>query len=213
MAVREPAPEPLEIKETWWSVWPTWESWTWPGFEGRDIEVEIYSKYPKVRLYYNNKLFGEQETTREQQFKATFSVPYTSGVLKAVGVENDKEMESTILQTSGDAAKLNLTADRKEILANGQDLSYITIEITDKDGTIQPNATNRLHFKIEGPGLIAGVDNADLKDFEQYVGNTRKAWKGKALVVIKSKHEAGDIKLTVTSPNLEETTINIKTVK
>ena len=212
MAVREPAPEPLEIKETLWSVWPTWESWTWPGFEGKDIQVEVYSKYPKVRLYLNNKLIGEQATTVEQQFKATFSVPYSPGLLKAVGVENDKEMESTILQTSGDAAKIKLTADRKEILANGQDLSFVTIEITDKDGIIQPNASNRLHFKIEGAGTIAGVDNADIKDSDPYVGNTRKAWKGRALVVIKSNRNAGDIKLTVTSPGLTEAEINIKSI-
>lgn len=213
MAVREPAPEPLEIKETWWSVYPTWESWTWPGFEGRDIEVEIYSKYPKVRLYYNNKLLGEQATTQEQQFKATFSVPYASGVLKAVGVENDEEMESTILKTSGDAAMIKLIADRNEMLANGQDLSFITVEITDKDGIMQPNASNRLHFKIEGPGVIAGVDNADLKDLEQYVGNTRKAWKGRALVVIKSNHQAGEIKLLVTSEGLEGKSIIIKSTE
>jgi beta-galactosidase len=213
MAVREPEPEPLEIKTTWWSVYPTWESWTWPGFEGKTIQVEVYSKYPKVRLYQDNKLVGEQATTREQQFKATFSVPYSAGVVKAVGVENDKEMESTLLQTAGDAAKLKLTADRKEILANGQDLSFVTIEITDQNGVFQPNAANRLHFKINGPGTIAGVDNADLKDVEQYVGNTRKAWKGKVLVVIKSTHNAGDIKLTVTSPGLTDAVLNINSKK
>jgi len=213
MAVREPEPEPLEIKTTWWSVWPTWESWTWPGFDGRNIDVEVYSKYPKVRLYLNNKLIGEKETARDQQFKATFSIPYSAGLLKAVGVDNDKEVESTTLQTSGDAAKIKLTADRKEILSNGQDLSYITVDITDKDGIIQPNAANRLQFKIDGPGVIAGVDNANNKDTDPYVGNSRKAWKGRALVVIKSTHDADDIKLTVTSPNLEETVVNIKTIK
>jgi beta-galactosidase len=213
MAVREPAPEPLEIKETWWSVWPTWESWTWPDFEGKTVQVEVYSKYPKVKLYLNNKLIGEQATTSEQQFKATFAVPYSSGQLKAVGVDNGKEMESTMLKTSGDAAKIKLVADRKEILANGQDLSYITVEITDKDGIVQPNAANRIHFKIDGPGIIAGVDNADMKDTDPYTGNTRKAWKGRALVVIKSTHDTGNIKLTVTSPILEETAINIKTVR
>ena len=213
MAVREPAPEPLEIKETWWSVWPTWESWTWPDFEGKTVQVEVYSKYPKVKLYLNNKLIGEQATTSEQQFKATFAVPYSSGQLKAVGVDNGKEMESTMLKTSGDAAKIKLIADRKEILANGQDLSYITVEITDKDGIVQPNAANRIHFKIDGPGIIAGVDNADMKDTDPYTGNTRKAWKGRALVVIKSTHDTGNIKLTVTSPILEETAINIKTVR
>lgn len=211
MAVREPALEPLEIKTTWWSVWPTWESWTWPGFEGRNIDVEVYSKYPKVQLYLNNKLIGEKETARDQQFKATFIVPYSTGQLKAVGVENGKEMESTILQTSGDAAKIKLTADRKEILANGQDLSYITVEITDKDGVFQPNATNRLNFKIDGHGIIVGVGNADMKDTDPYVGNTRKAWKGRALVVIKSTHDAGDIKLTVTSPSLSSDVLTVRT--
>jgi beta-galactosidase len=209
MAVREPEPAPLEIKETLWSVWPTWESWTWPGFEGKDIQVEVYSKYPKVRLYLNNKLISEQETTREQQFKATFSVPYSPGLLKAVGVENDKEIESTILQTSGEATKIKLSADRKELLANGQDLSFITVEITDKDGTIQPNAENRLHFKIEGPGVIAGVDNANIKDTDAYVANTRKVWKGRALIVIKSNRNAGDMKLTVSSPGIADATLNI----
>jgi len=212
MAVREPNPEPLQIKETKWSVWPTWESWTWPGYEGRNIDVEVYSKYPKVRLYLNDKLIAEKPTTVDHEFKATFSVPYTPGMLKAAGVENDKEKETSILQTSGDAAKIKLTADRKEILANGQDLSYVTIEITDKNGTIQPNAENRLQFEVDGPGTIAGVDNADIKDLDPYTGNTRKAWKGRAQLVIKSTHNAGDVRLRVTSPDLSGETLNIKTV-
>lgn len=213
MAVREPEPEPLEIKTTWWSVWPTWESWTWPGFEGKNIDVEIYSKYPKVRLYLNNKLIGEKETARDQQFKATFTVPYSTGQLKAVGVENGKEMESTILQTAGDAAKIKLTADRKEILADGQDLSYIAIEITDKNGEIQPNANNRLTFKVEGEGVIAGVGNANIKDIDPYVGNTRKAWKGRALIVIRSTKNVGEIKLSVSSPTLTNAVANINSKK
>jgi beta-galactosidase len=212
MAVREPNPEPLEIKQTWWSVWPTWESWTWPGFEGKNIQVEVYSKYTKVRLYLNDKLIGEKATTIEEGYKATFTLPYSAGKLKAVGVEHDKEVESTVLHTSREASKIKLTTDRKEILANGQDLSYVTVEVTDNDGVIQPNAVNRLHFKIEGPGIIAGVDNADMKDYELYVNNSRKAWHGRALVVIKSTRSTGDIKLTVTSPGLSDSVIDIKTI-
>ncbi|MFS2186688.1 glycoside hydrolase family 2 TIM barrel-domain containing protein [Mucilaginibacter sp. Mucisp84] len=210
MAVREPKPEPLEIKETWWSVWPTWESWTWPGFEGKKLDVDVYSKYPKVRLYFNDKLLEEKPATVNQEFKATFSVPYTPGTLKAVGVENDKEIESTTLQTSGSAAKVRLIADRKQLLPNGQDLSYVSIEITDKNGILQPNASDRLQFKLEGPGVIAGVDNADVKDTDPYTGNSRKAWHGRAIVVIRSTHNAGDIKLTVSSASLSEATITVK---
>jgi beta-galactosidase len=213
MAVREPEPDPIEIKTTWWSVWPTWESWTWPGYLGKALKVEVYSKYARVRLYLNDKLIGEKPTTDQQEHKAEFTVPYSPGRLKAVGVDKDKEIESVVLQTSGDAAKIKLTADRKEIMANGQDLSYVTIEITDKDGVFQPNAANRLHFKIEGPGIIAGLANADMKDTDPYVGDMRKAWHGRALVVIKSTHSPGDIKLTVTSPDLLEAVLNVVTSK
>jgi beta-galactosidase len=213
LAVREPAPEPLAIKTTLWSVWPTWESWTWPGFEGKTIPVEVYSKYPKVRLYLNDKFIGEKNTSIDQEFKATFSIPYSAGILKAVGVENDKEVAFKILKTADRAVQMKLTADRKEISATGQDLSYITVEITDKDGIFQPNAANRLHFKIEGPGIIAGVDNADMKDPEQYTGNTRKAWKGRALVVIKSTHQAGEIKLWVTADGLKGENIIIRSMQ
>ena len=90
-------------------------------------------------------------------------------------------------------------------------MTYVTIEITDNDGIFQPNAANRLHFKIDGPGVIAGIDNGSLKDTDPYTGNTRKAWHGRALVVIRSMHNVGDIKLTVSSPGLPGTVLNIKT--
>ncbi|MNR40852.1 hypothetical protein D3C85_1591800 [compost metagenome] len=128
-----------------------------------------------------------------------------------MGLENGKETASFILQTSGNAAVAKLTADRKEISANGQDLSYVTVEITDKNGTIQPNATNRLYFKIEGPGIIAGISNADLKDYDQYTGSSVNAWHGRALVVIRSTRTTGNIKLSVTSPDLTEATLSIRT--
>ncbi len=213
MAVKEPNPDNGEIKETIWSVWPTWENWTWPGYEGKELQVEVYSKYPKVRLYLNKKLIGEQSTEEEQKFKATFTVPYEPGVLSAVGVKDNKELEATTLQTSGEATKIKLKPDRTKISANGQDLSFIIIEITDKEGNLQPNAQDQLHFNISGPGVIAGVDNANLKDIDQYVGNSRKAWNGRALVVIRSTKEAGDIKLTVSSPGLPEATAIIMTEK
>ncbi|HEY5509151.1 MAG TPA: DUF4982 domain-containing protein, partial [Paludibacter sp.] len=179
--------------------------------EGKEIQVEVYSKYPKVRLYLNDKLVGEQATTEEQQFKATFTLPYKAGELKSVGVIDNKEVETSILQTSGNAAKIRLIPDRSKISADGQDLSFVTVEITDTDGRLQPNAGNRLHFKIDGPGVIAGVDNANLSDLDSYVGTSRKAWHGRALVVIRSKKNAGNIKLTVSSQGLTKAILTVKT--
>ncbi|MEO8405394.1 MAG: glycoside hydrolase family 2 TIM barrel-domain containing protein [Chitinophagaceae bacterium] len=209
MAVKEPNPVNGEIKLTGWSVWPTWESWTWPGYEGKDIQVEVYSKYPKVRLYLNDKLVGEQQTTEQEKFNAIFILPYSPGLLRAAGVEDGKELESSILKTASKAAKIKLIADRREILANGQDLSFVTVEVTDGKGNIQPNAENQLFFSVEGAGVIAGIDNANLKDIDPYAGNKRKAWKGRALVVIKSMKKPGKIKLRVSSPGLSEAIIII----
>jgi beta-galactosidase len=212
MAVREPNPDSGKIKPTIWAVWPTWENWTWPGYEGKDLQVEVYSKYPKVRLYLNKKLVGEQATTEEQQFKTLFTLPYAAGELKAVGVMDNKETETTILQTSHPAAKIKLMADRTKISANGQDLSFVSIEVTDIHGIVQPNAENRLQFNIEGPGTIAGVDNANIKDLDSYIGTKRNAWHGRALVVLRSAKRAGSIKLTVSSPGLIDETVQINSI-
>ncbi|MCC9065785.1 sugar-binding domain-containing protein [Flavobacterium piscisymbiosum] len=213
MAVREPNPETGPIKLTSWAVWPTWESWTWPGQEGKNVEVEVYSKYPKVRLYLNGKKMGDKETTKQQEFKATYIIPYESGELKAFGLENGKEVEPVILKTASQPAKIKLEADRKTIKADSQDLVYVSVEITDEKGVLNPNTENELIFNVTGAGTIAGVDNANLKDSDLYVANTRKAWHGRALVIIKSSDESGVINLEVTSAGLQKKIIKIQAVK
>jgi beta-galactosidase len=210
LAVREPNPEPLEIKETDWSVWPTWENWTWPEYDGKPLQVEVYAKYPKVRLYLNKKLIGEKETTEVQEFKAVFTVPYAAGELVAVGVQDNKEVETASLKTAANAAKLKLTADRSEISADGQDLVFVTVELTDKDGTLQPNAENRINFELDGPGQIIGLDNANLKDVDPYISNSRRAWKGRALVAVKSSKKAGTIRLKASASGLAAAVVVIR---
>ncbi len=213
MAVREPNPDKGAISLTWWAVWPTWESWTWPGHEGKNIDVEVYSKYPKVRLYLNEKLVGEKETTVNEEFKATFTLPYQEGVLKAVGVKDGTEAESFVLKTADKAAKIKVVSDRSAIKADGQDLAYVSVEITDANGNIDPNAGHRLKFRVSGPAVIVGVDNANLKDTDLYVADTRNAWNGRALLVIKSTANAGDVKVEVSSEGLSTGVVSIKTIK
>jgi beta-galactosidase len=213
LAVKEPNPTSGPIKLTSWAVWPTWESWNWWGYEGKELEVEVYSKYPKVRLYLNDKLVGEQATTEAEQFKATFLVPYTPGTLRAVGLKDGKEAKAYSLQTAGKSAQIKLTADREKISSNGQDLSYITIEIVDEKGIPQPNAENLLSFKIIGEAVIAGVGNANLQDSEAYIGNQHQAWKGRATVILKSTKKAGKVELQVSSPGLKAASLIINTVK
>jgi len=193
-----------------WSLRPTWESWTWPGLEGTNLDVEVYSSCDKVHLYLNGKLIGEKPTTHAEQFKATFSVPYAPGKLRAVGLQNGRKVAEGLLTTAGDASQIRLAPDRATILANSQDLSFVTVEVTDKAGQLQPNGDQPIHFSVSGPGVIAGVDNGSDSSEERYQANHRKVWHGRAIVVVRSSKEAGRIRLTATSPGLADATVTIR---
>ncbi|MCD8293182.1 MAG: DUF4982 domain-containing protein, partial [Prevotellaceae bacterium] len=212
MAVREPDGYYGTIRETLWSVYPTWESWNWPGHEGKPIEVEVCSRYPQVRLYLNGALAGEQAVSEATAFKALFTLPYEPGTLEAAGVDAEGvERERTLLATAAIPAKLRLTADRLTLQADGEDLSYITVEVTDADGIVCPNADNALTFSVKGAGTLLAAGNADLQDTTSYPSTLHKAWKGRALAVVKSRRRSGNIVLTVSSPGLQSAVVTIET--
>lgn len=209
LSVKEPSVEGRRIKETLWSVWPTWESWTWNGHEGKDIDVEIYSRYPAVRLYLNGAQVAERKTGYDEEFKAIVRLPYQPGELKVVGLLEGQECDEHCLKTASSAHEIRLSADKTSLIANGQDLAYITVELYDENGVHQPNADNLLQFALEGEGEIIGVDNANLQDMMSYKGNERKAWKGRALVIVKSSRQAGEIRLVVSSEGMENATLKL----
>ena len=128
----------------------------WPGWEGKPLDVIVTSRYPKVRLYLNDKLVEEKDrdTGRAQDYQAKFTIPYQPGTLKAVGVDGGKEVESKILVTTGDTTGLRLVPDRTDLHADGQDLSFISVEAIDKDCHLQPNADALVTFALSGPGTI-----------------------------------------------------------
>lgn len=212
MAVREPEGwnGNGKISTGLWAVWPTWESWNWQGWEGRDIEVEISSRYPKVRLYLNDKMIGEKAVDRSTQFQAVFKIPYKSGTLKVEGMENGEVKESRPLKTALAPSAIRLTADRREIKADGQDLSFITVEVTDKDGTVVPDAALPLSYSISGPARIQAVGNADIKDLTPFTATTASTWKGRALVVVRSTGKPGTIKLTAKRNGKTAATVTLK---
>ncbi len=209
LGVRQPAPEGKELRVTRWGSYPVYASWNWPGMEGKPLEVEVYSRGDAVRLYLDDKLIGEKPTTRGEKFKANFSVPYAPGVLKAVAVQSDKAIAESVLRTAGVPVQLRLIADRTEIRADGQDLSFITVEVVDAKGQAHPNADHQVSFAVKGAGTIAGIGNADLMSEEPYQGTQRKLFHGKALVVVRAPRKAGGLTLTASAPGLKEATIRI----
>jgi beta-galactosidase len=201
MAVRQPESDTVKIKVFAWGGFPVWDSWTWPDWVGKPIQVEVYSTYPKTRLYLNDKVVGEQATGNDG--KTTYQLNYAPGVLKAVALDKDnKEVEQTQLSTAGEAAALCLTPDRTTITADGQDLSFVRVEVVDKDGKLNPNAKQLVHFTLTGPGSIAGLGNANLKDETPYKGVECRVDHGVALVVLRSTHQEGAIILKATSDGL-----------
>ena len=194
MAVKEPDGYHGKILETSWSVWPTWESWTWPGWDGKPVEVEVYTRQPEVKLYLDDQLIGTKQVSRDTEFKAVFSVPYKAGTLRA-----EAGGESVILKTAGEPARLRLTPDRTTMTADGQSLTFITVEVVDKQGTPVPEAAISCEAIVKGAGTLLAFASADLKDTEPYTLPRVKTWKGRALLVVRSTQKGGSINVSIKS--------------
>ncbi len=194
LAVKEPDGYHGKIKETAWSVWPTWESWTWPGWEGKPVEVEVYTHQPEVKLYLDDQLIGTKQVSRETEFKVVFSVSYKAGTLRA-----EAGGESVTLKTAGEPACLRLTPDRTTMTADGQSLTFITVEVVDKQGTPVPEATIPCEATIKGAGTLLAFASADLKDAEPYTLPRVKTWKGRALLVVRSTQKGGSVNVSIKS--------------
>ena len=115
------------------------------------------------------------------------------------------------VKTAGEAVRLNVKADRSTIKADGDDLSYLTVDVVDANGTILPDSENPVEFKLEGPGSIIGVDNGNPVSHESFKAPRRKAFHGKCLVVVQSGEKPGIIKLTASSQGLPDTIVEVKT--
>lgn len=207
--VRLPEPEGKKIIAILWATYPTLHTWSWPGMEGKTLDVEVYSGAEEVRLFLNGKLIGEKPTGREQAFKAVFSVPYTPGTLKAVGVRGGRVVAEDVLTTAGAAARLRLTADRKVVQADGEDLSFVTVEAVDDHGQPDMSANEEVQFALNGPGVIAAAGNGDGQDPDSYHSNRRKLYQGRAIVVIRATRATGTIRLTARSAGLSDGVVTV----
>ena len=186
-------------------------SWTWPGYEGKPLQVEVYSSCEQVRLQLNGKDLGVKPVSRATQFKAAWQVPYESGALIAIGYTNNTEAARWELRTAGSPAKIRLSADRTALKANGQDLCYVTVEILDDNGVRCPDAETLVRFSVEGEGVLAAVGNSKPTSLESFQQPQRSAWEGRCLAILKTTRTAGVIQLTARAEGMAENSIYIKT--
>ncbi len=210
MAVQAPVAKGKVEKVNYWGWKNELLSWNWPQYTMDTMTVNVYSKAPKVRLYLNNQLIGEKNTD-PSFYAASFPVRYKPGELKAVAINNGKESETVILKTTGAASQIRLKADRSKIKADKNDLSYINIEITDKDGNVVPDADIHIKLSCTGNGKIIGSGNAAPDDMDSFNSLNPKVFRGKAMVILQPNGKPGKITLTVSANEMAAAQLKIET--
>lgn len=195
--------------------------WNWAGREGQPIPVMVYTNADEVELFLNGKSLGKKARFSEpvelpvgksvnsdlkimSKYRLEWQVPYAPGTLRAVAYKDGKEVASDQRVTAEAPAKIELVPDRARIQDDGDDLSFVTVKVEDKDGNLCPMADNLVHFKLSGPGTIAAVDNGNAATFEPFQADYRKAFSGLALLIVRSEEgKPGAIRIEASSEGLK----------
>ncbi|XAE55055.1 DUF4982 domain-containing protein [Termitidicoccus mucosus] len=188
--------------------------WTWPERAGQITPVHVFTSGDEAELFLNGKSLGRKKKGEYEYRLRWDDVKYAPGELKVVAYKNGKQWAADIVRTAGDATKLEASADRSVIIADGRDLSFITIRVTDKTGLTSPRAANRVTFSIEGPGEIVATDNGDATDTDAFGLPARKAFNGLCLVIVRSKPgQSGTIRITAKADALKSSTVTLQSLR
>lgn len=193
-----------------WGWHNEWPSWTWEGAEGKPLTVRAYCATASVKLLLNGEDLGSQPTNRETRWTGEWQVPYQPGELVAVALdESGAEVERWTLKTAGRPAEIRLTADAA-LAADGQDLAFVTVEIVDENDVVCANAESLLRFAISGPASLSAVANSNPMSLESFQQPQRKAWRGRALAIVRAGNEPGEATLRVSAEGLESAEVTIR---
>ena len=187
--------------------------WNWSDRIGEVTPVMVYTSGDEAELFLNGHSLGRKKIGKFEYRLRWNDVVYQPGELKVVAYKNGKKWATDVMKTTGPAAKLLLEPDRARITADGQDLSFITVTVADKDSLLVPRSKNQVQFSISGPGEIVAVDNGDATSFEPFQASERRAYNGKALVIVRSLNgKSGVIVVKAESPGLAAAEVKIKSV-
>jgi beta-galactosidase len=211
MAVHAPIPEGQRERVSGWG-WPDEaQSWNWSGQEGKPLQVAVYSRCESVRLELNGQVIGEKPVSAATKLTAKFDVPYAPGELKAIGLIQGKAVAEKILNTSGVPKQVKLIADRNNLRADRNDLSYVTVEIVDADGRRIPNADIPVRFSVTGAGELAAQGNGSPNTPASFRAPLRRTFEGRCLVILRPNGVPGSIQLKAEAEGLEASQITVTT--
>jgi beta-galactosidase len=212
VAIHEPAPAGKHEVVFFWG-WPKEEqSWNWKGHEGEAMKVSVYSTCPVVRLELNGKNIGEKTVPADSDYTVIFTVPYHPGELKVTGIEDGKVKATKILRTSGPAASLLLSPERKQIKAGRDEIVYIPVIAQDSEGNPVPDSRLPVSVKVGGAGELLAAGNASpLAEGSLRDGNFT-LFRGKGMIIVRSSGNEGEIIVDAQPEGLKSVRTVIKTV-
>ncbi|KAA8745381.1 glycoside hydrolase family 2 TIM barrel-domain containing protein [Paenibacillus sp. UASWS1643] len=160
-------------------------SWSWNGYEGQPIKVELYSDAEVVELLINGKSVGKASIGESNRFKAEFDTIYEPGEATVVAYNGGQETGRMTLHSASGAVVLNSEVDRAEITAADNDLAFIKISLIDELGNLYNTADRKVSVKVEGPGVLQGLGSAKPDTEEPFFNNEHTTFDGKALAVVR----------------------------
>jgi len=196
--------------QSWWRSEPVlhvFPHWNWSGMEGKEIAVWVYSNLDKVELFVNGQSLGAKDVKKDSHL--AWVVKYTPGTIEARGFKDGKQVMTAKRETTGPAAKLVMTSDRKELSADGEDVAMFAVAVQDAQGRVVPITDNEVTFKVSGAGKLIGVGNGDPTDQASDKGQSRKAFSGYCMGVVQATKRSGTVTVEVTSPGIGTATVTI----
>jgi beta-galactosidase len=196
--------------KSWWTNEPVlhlFPHWNWPGYEGKEIAVWVYSNLDRVELFHNGRSLGAREVKRDSH--AAWIVKYAPGTIEARGWKAGKQVATTRRDTTGPSAKLVLRADRDSLSADGEDVAMCAVEVQDARGRAVPITENLVTFRVTGPAKLIGVGNGDPTDQSPDKGTSRRAFSSCCMALVQSAKTAGIITVEATSPGLTPATATV----
>lgn len=188
--------------------------WNWPERVGEVTPVHVFTSGDEVELFLNGESLGKKKKGEYEYRLRWDDVLYQAGELKAIAYKNGLVWAENTVKTTGDAIQLTANADRSEIAADGKDLSFITVQVSDDDGLLVPRSNNLIKFSIEGPGEIVATDNGNQTDMTSFASHQRNAFNGLALVVVRAKPgKTGSFKVIAESDSVNKATVTITIVR
>ena len=191
--------------QSWWKTNPVihiMPHWNWPGMEGQDIRVVVFSNCQRVELFHNGESLGVKDMPRNGHL--SWTVKYAPGSISAKGYNGAAPAATETVETTGPPTSLQLKTDRTALVSDGEDVTPIEVDILDAQGRIVPTADNLVTFNVEGAGYVAGVGNGDPGDHDPDKAGFRHAFNGKCMVVVGAADKPGSIRLTATSPRPQQ---------